>query len=348
MNGPPTITVVVCTRNRADRINIALASLGPFETGGRFSYEVLVVDNGSTDSTAQVVDGLAATFPVPLRRVFEEWPGVGRARNRGVSEASGEWIAFFDDDQAADPRWLAELLGIAERKHARCVGGQVRLKLPAGVDRDLSPVCRMLLGCSVDMPAERRYTPSCTPGAGNLMVHRSVFAEIGGFDEICSRGEDTDLFVRMYKAGVEAWYSPDAVIDHLIPPERLTDEFLLRLSERMGNGMADHEFVARGPKLYPAVWLARVAQTGLTLWPRLLLARLRRDREATLGARCRLRVATVVLAEGRQLLVPAFREWLRPLIPSAERGHRRSKVDAIPNTCDFADPPLQPAPTARL
>lgn len=318
MNGrTPTVTVVVCTRNRAERLGVALDSLARLETHGRFSYEVLVVDNGSTDGTPAVVDQIASGFPVTLRRVFEERPAVGRARNRGVAEAFGEWIAFFDDDQAADPRWLAELLALAGRKAVRCVGGQVRLKLPPGVQRDLSPVCRMLLGCSVDMPDERRYTPSCTPGAGNLMVHRTVFAEVGGFDEACSRGEDTDLFVRMYKAGVEAWYSPDAVIDHLIPPERLTDDFLLRLSDRMGTGMAEDEYNARGAKLYPLLWLARVAQAALVLWPRLLLARLRRDREATLGARCRLRIAKKVLEEGYRLIGPALRETLRPARPSA-------------------------------
>lgn len=308
----PTITVVVCTRNRADRLDVALGSLAHLETDGRFSYEVLIVDNGSTDETPAVVDHIAAGFPVPLRRVLEERPGVARARNRGVAEAHGEWIAFFDDDQAADPRWLAELLSLAERKQSRCVGGQVRLKLPPGVERDLSPVCRMLLGCSVDMPAERPYTPSCTPGAGNLMVHRTVFAAVGGFDESCTRGEDTDLFVRIYAAGIESWYSPDAVIDHLIPTERLTDAFLLRLSERMGTGMAENEYRARGPKLFPLVWLARVGQAALVLWPRLLLARLRGDREAALGARCRLRIATKVLEEGRSLILPGLREMFRP------------------------------------
>jgi len=317
MNGrAPTISVVVCTRNRADRIAVALDSLARLETEGRFTYEVLVVDNGSTDDTAAVVDRIATAFPVTLRRVYEDRTGVGRARNRGVAEASGEWIAFFDDDQAADRRWLAELLGLAERKQLRCVGGQVRLKLPPGVERDLSPVCRMLLGCSVDMSVERRYTPSCTPGAGNLMVHRTVFAEVGGFDEACSRGEDTDLFVRMYKAGIEAWYSPDAAIDHLIPPERLTDDFLLRLSVRMGTGMAEDEYAARGPHLYPAVWLARLAQTGLVLCPRLLFARLRRDREAALGARCRLRIATKVLSEGIRLILPGLREAFHPSRPA--------------------------------
>ncbi len=318
MNGNvPTVTVVVCTRDRADRLDVALGSLAHLETAGYLRYEVLVVDNGSTDATPAVVDRIAATFPVPLRRVFEDRPGVGRARNRGVAEAAGEWIAFFDDDQAADRLWLTELFALAERKRLRCVGGQVRIKLPAGVDRELSPVCRMLLGCSVEMPAERPYTPSCTPGAGNLMVHRSVFAEIGGFDETCSRGEDTDLFVRMYKAGIDAWYSPAAIIDHLIPPGRLTDEFLLRLSDRMGTGMAEDEFTARGPRLYPAVWLARLAQAGLMLWPRLVLARWRRDPESVLGARCRLRIASKVLSEGTPLVAAGLRETFRPAKPAA-------------------------------
>ena len=318
MNGSvPSITVVVCTRNRADRLGVALGSLGGLETDGRFTYEVLVVDNGSTDATPAVVERIASTLPVTLRCIREEHPGVSRARNRGVAEATGDWIAFFDDDQAADPRWLSELLALAERRSLRCVGGQVRIKLPTGVDRQLSPVCRMLLGCSVDMPVERPYSPSCTPGAGNLMVHRSVFCEVGRFDETCSRGEDTDLFVRMYKAGIEAWYSPTAIIDHLIPPERLTDDFLLTLSDRMGTGMAEDEYGSRGPRLYPVVWLARLGQAALVLCPRLAFARLRRDPEALLGARCRLRIARRVLSEGLALIGPGLRETLRPIRPGA-------------------------------
>ena len=301
MSIQPTVTVVVCTRNRADQLPIAIGSLARL-SAEHFNYEVLVINNGSTDDTDGVIERLAAGFPVPLRCVREERPGVGVARNRGIAEAAGEWIAFFDDDQIADPNWLTELLALAIRKDCRCVGGRVRLRLPEGVNRPLSPVCQMLLGCSVNMETELAYTPTRTPGAGNLMVHRSVFAQIGGFDETLIRGEDTDLFLRMHAAGVAGWYSPDAIIDHLIPPERLSDTFLLGLAGRMADGMAADEYFSRRSAVYPLVWLARVGQAAGVLMPRFVWAKLRGNAEAALGARCRLEIARLVLRDGLGLL----------------------------------------------
>src|SRR2546421_689464 len=108
--GPLDVSVVVCTYNRAALLRDALASLGVLQTDGRFRYEILVVDNASSDETPAVIEEEAARSPVPMRGVREARPGVACARNRGVQETAAPWIAFFDDDQIADPGWLAELL----------------------------------------------------------------------------------------------------------------------------------------------------------------------------------------------------------------------------------------------
>ncbi len=303
MNDTPAITVVVCTRNRAESLRTALDSLIRLETGDSFRFDILVIDNGSTDHTPQVVDDVARRAAMPVRHIVEPRKGVVPARNRGVQEAAGEWIAFFDDDQLADPQWLARLLAVARDESAECVGGAVRLKLPDGIDRDLSPVVRMMLGETVGMPERRRYTDRVTPGAGNLMVHRRVFEQVGLFDERCAdRGEDTDLFLRIHRAGIASWYEPGAVVHHVIPLERLEDEFLLRMAERMSRGMALNERDARGPAKYPLIWLARLAQFCLVLMPRHAAAVMRRDREAALGTRCRVRIARNVLRDGWKLI----------------------------------------------
>src|SRR4029077_10495906 len=101
---PPNVSIVVCTHNRAAMLRDALESLLRIETAGKFSYEIVVVDNASTDGTAQTVASLRQTAPV-LRYVYEAKKGIATARNRGLRESKGEWIAFFDDDQLADPRW---------------------------------------------------------------------------------------------------------------------------------------------------------------------------------------------------------------------------------------------------
>ena len=96
-----------------------LASLLALETDGQFTYEVLVVNNASTDETATVIEQAVREARVPLRDVFEERPGVSFARNRGIQEARTPWIAFFDDDQVADARWLTELWALAEEQQVR-------------------------------------------------------------------------------------------------------------------------------------------------------------------------------------------------------------------------------------
>ncbi|MEX0716068.1 MAG: glycosyltransferase [Planctomycetaceae bacterium] len=307
----PHITVAVCTRNRAGALRAAVESLSHLETRGRFTSEILIVDNGSTDDTPAVAAELARRLPIEMRYSREEMPGVVHARNRAIADARGEWLAFFDDDQAADPHWLLALLDLAERRDAQCVGGKVVLRLPPGVERDLSPICRMLLGESVGLDEERKYSATVTPGAGNLMVRRAALQHVGGFDPVYNgRGEDTDLFLRLMLAGIDGWYTPAAIIHHIIPPERISDDYLLRMSERMAQGMAENERRVRGALLYPIVYAARVAQTAAILWPRYLLARLRGDTESALGARCRLRIARGYLREGRELLMPV-RAWLR-------------------------------------
>lgn len=299
----PDISIVLCTRNRARMLGDALESLSALDTVG-FNYEVVVVDNGSTDNTPGVVAEAATKSSSVVRHVFESRAGIAFARNRGVNEAQGEWIAFFDDDQLADRHWLIELLKIAKDKNVRCVGGAVDLKLPAGFDRRLSPVCRMLLGETVGMNVARRYSANVTPGTGNLMIHRSVFDEIGRFnEELNVRGEDTDLFLRIFNRGHESWFTPDALVHHVIPPERLNREYLSKLAGMMAVGMAEMDRDHWGNLLFPLIWLARCGQAGLLLMPRLLLAQLRRNEEKMLGAYCRLTIAKKYLADGKGLIV---------------------------------------------
>src|SRR6476661_2567590 len=112
------ISIVVCTQNRAEMLRGALASLYDLSTNG-FTYEAVVIDSGSKDHTQQVIAKAAVESRHPLRCVFEPEKGIVPARNRGLREARGHWIAFFDDDQLADGQWLAELYRGAADKRCR-------------------------------------------------------------------------------------------------------------------------------------------------------------------------------------------------------------------------------------
>ncbi len=299
----PDITIVVCTYNRASMLKQALSSLTTLETNGQFHYEILVVDNNSKDDTQAVVSELADAHSVTLRSVVETNQGIVYARNRGVVEACGEWIAFFDDDQIADKKWLLNLLTMAKEKQVLSVGGRVVLQLPENVTRNLAPTCRMLLGETVGLDLVQQYTPRTTPGAGNWMLHKSVFKQVGPFDlAFNKRGEDTDLFLRTYVAGIPGWFTPDALVHHITPPERMDTDYLFRLCELMSEGMAADERQARGKAVYPLIFIARSLQFGLLHVPKWLFAKLTRNQEAELGARCRLRIAGNCLRDGWRLI----------------------------------------------
>ena len=310
----PRVTVVVCTRNRAASLERALRSLTKLDAAG-LAADVLVVDNGSSDDTPAAVERVAAKSPLPVRRAFEPTPGVANARQRGVEEAlagGAEWVAFFDDDQLADRRWLRSLVALADEKRAKFVGGRVTLALPGEhAGRDLAPFTEMLLGASVRMPAARRYDRKTTPGAGNMMVHRDVVAAVGRFDPALDRGEDTDFYMRAVAAGFDAWYTPDAVVDHVIPADRMRDAYLYRLCDVIGNGTAERDRDRFGRAKLPAVWCARLGQAALSLWPKWAAAKAFGSAEAELGRRCRLRVAKRYLADGARYVAGL------PVVPPA-------------------------------
>ncbi|MCE9529301.1 MAG: glycosyltransferase family 2 protein [Planctomycetales bacterium] len=299
----PDITVVVCTHNRAESLRQALASLYALETGGRFTYEVLVIDNASSDRTAEVIAAAAQASQAPLRGVHEPQKGIVAARNRGVLEAAGKWIAFFDDDQLADRRWLLELYYAAEEHIVCSVGGAVHLQLPSGCDRQLAPLVRTLLGESRWSETATPYTRSTSPGAGNWLLDRSLVLDVGMFQAANQgRNEDSDLYRRLCLAGESSWFVPAAIVHHIITPDRLEEAYLLRLARIVGQFVAAREFSLDGRAKHLLLWLLKGMRAGLVYYPHWLLARLLGWNEKALDLRCLLEIQRAYLAQGWTLL----------------------------------------------
>jgi GT2 family glycosyltransferase len=317
---PVDVSIVVCTHNRAAMLRDALHSLTQLSTEGRFRYEIVVVDNASTDGTAATAADVAAGTLVSVRYVYEARKGIATARNRGLKEASGEWVAFFDDDQLADPRWLITLIDYARQYGLRAVGGAVHLKLPEGCDRNLHPYVRMLLGESKFAGPPFQYTLKQSPGTGNLMLHRSVFEQVGAFNELFAvRAEDTDLFCRMWRAGIEAWYLPNAIVHHVTPRARLERTYLERLSTFMGESVADRERKTLSLPVFLARGLAKAIINSLTAGTRYTAAKRSDDAEATLGLGCRLRAALVYARRYGEIVLGDVRRCL-PRLPMAQKA----------------------------
>ncbi len=307
---PVDVTVVVGSYNRAEMLAQTIESLISIDRslaeGGQFTYEVVVIDNASTDNTQEII----ARFTTPegcgnaerVRGFLETEAGVTFARNRGINESAGRWIAFHDDDQMAHPRWLAELIDLATRRDLSIVGGAVHLVLPEDNQRVLAPQCRQLLGEKVGMNEEQPYGRKRIPGTNNLLVRRSVLDEVGIFDtSIKDGGEDADLYRRIRIAGYEAWYTPDAIVYHLIPAPRLGIDYMRWTATRHGQHLALREYHDWGRARLAMMIVGRFGQATLNYLPRYLMALISFQKEKAIGARALLWRSQAYLAKGCQL-----------------------------------------------
>jgi glycosyltransferase involved in cell wall biosynthesis len=305
--GAPDITVLLPTYNRCRVLRAALGSVLEQRTGDAFTYEVLVVDDGSTDETRQVVAEMAAAAPVPVRYLRADGEGVGTARNRGIRAARGDWIAFTDDDQVVEPDWLAELMAAARRTGADAVGGIRLLQLAPDRGADVPPGCRAYLGEMVveaEAPVRARRD---LPDTGNSLVARHVFERAGWFPARAPfGGSDLDFFQHVHECGLSIWRTPRAVVHHLIPPYRLEPDYLKWIARRVGVNFArvDGERLGRAGAALIAV--ARAGRALMRDLPRVLWGRLRGHGSRRIGHECALATAEAYVRQALFALAPGL------------------------------------------
>jgi GT2 family glycosyltransferase len=223
--GGPSMTVAVCTRDRAERLRRCLASVRRAATD-RTGVEVVVVDNAPSDgSTRAAVEELG-----DVRYTSEPRAGLDFARNRAVAEAQGELLAFVDDDVVVDEGWVdAVRQAFLDQPDAGCVTGlvlpyavdteaQVRFEQRGGFRRGFE----RLRHVGPDAPGDRIFPFGAGRfGAGcNMAFRLSALRELGGFDEALDTGPplpgggDLDIFFRVLRAGGVLVYEPRAVVFH--------------------------------------------------------------------------------------------------------------------------------------
>lgn len=274
-----TVSAIVCTYNRCESLRETLQALKEQVLQDGLALEVVVVDNNSTDHTRRVVEGARQAARWPIRYVFEARQGLSHARNRGVLEAKGEWMAFTDDDVIPERNWAQALQQAFMTYGADCVGGKVlpRWSVPPPawmLDPTLRPwvwgsLALLDRGPEPILSGERH--PRLLYGA-NLAFRKTLFDEMGLFRTDLGRkgsalmgGEETDFCVRLYKAGKRLVYAPRAVVYHTISPERMRLQYVRRL--RLASGRSLVRLADSGERYLPRWVIRECIEHGLSaLW----------------------------------------------------------------------------------
>lgn len=210
------LTITICTRNRAQLLARAVASL--LAEPGIEDQEILIVDNGSTDATPELTEFLTEQSP-NIRGVVEDKPGISNARNKAMNEAGGEWLAFLDDDAAVLSGWLDGLLEGLTQPNVSVVGGPIypdfEVDPPSWFDPQF--VLRSY-GPEGPLPDSKARTGFAL---GNAAVKLDVLKEIGGFDPSVGFAPgrvtlgDQYLFGKIYRRfGNVTWNSSKMAMSH--------------------------------------------------------------------------------------------------------------------------------------
>jgi glucosyl-dolichyl phosphate glucuronosyltransferase len=235
------ISVIIPTFNRANALKVTIDSVVNQNLSPE-QYEILIVDNGSTDTTKDVVNSTVKAFPAHnIRYFFEPIPGLLSGRHRGALEAKGDILVFIDDDIEADRKWLKAIRETFDNDPGvQLVGGRnlprYKVRPPKWLDlfwTDL-PYGRMMTDLSLlDLGNKTRIINANYVWGLNFSIRKEALLDLGGFHPDCIpkhlqhfQGDgETGLTMKANEQGCKAIYQPKALIYHNIPPGRMTYEY---------------------------------------------------------------------------------------------------------------------------
>jgi glycosyltransferase involved in cell wall biosynthesis len=257
---PYSFSLVICTYNRAGPLADAVRTALAQETDGLFEFEVLVVDNNSTDQTRAVVEGFLAEGHPNLRYLFEPRQGKSFALNRALSALSGSHYTIVDDDFLLPPRWLLGIRdGLLRHPDAAFVSGKVlphwSSPPPAWLtEQHWSAIAMADYGEQEFRATERRRICllACT-------FDTAAVKAVGGYDQRLGVSgtriggvEDLEILTRLWSEGREGVYLPEVAFQHRVEPERLTKRYHRRWHRGHGRSyaiMRDPEAEGSGARL---------------------------------------------------------------------------------------------------
>ena len=268
----PTVSVVICTFNRCERLGHALESVVAQSYPSELT-QVIVVDNGSTDRTADVVE----RFQSRLRNLLylvESRPSVPLVRNRGLEEARGWIVAFLDDDAIAAPTWVEELQKVWVRDpDVSAVGGPITVQWPGAKPTWMPVSLEGYFGRCDYGPTPKELKFPQYPFGSNMAFRRDRLMELGGFDSRLGvkgrrmlAAEETDLFLRLERHGGKVLYAPEATVIHCPPDDRVTRRWSLirAVGHGRSNSVIQYLNADRRRRSWAAKLLTATARTAVS------------------------------------------------------------------------------------
>ena len=231
-----SVSIIICTRNRAASLRLTLMSMAEVRVPDAMKVELLVVDNGSTDHTKEVVERVRL-LNMTLRSLYESKPGLSVARNAGLRASTRDIVVFTDDDVRPAADWLIELVEPITSGRADAVGGRVIIPEDRRVAW-FAPLHRSWLAST-----ERCENGPAELVGANMAFRRDVWKGADAFDVNLGAGalgfgEDRLFSLRLQSDGCRIAFAPNAVVEHHFDLSRVNRTYFLSLAEKMGRSEA--------------------------------------------------------------------------------------------------------------
>ncbi len=235
------LSVIIPTRNHARLVSDLLDSLAG-QVIAPFRWEVMVIDNGSTDQTAAATKAKIPSLPFEARYIYEPRLGLHNGRHRGAQEAQGRYLAYLDDDVLLTPAWIHGFEKLLSGQ-AEAVVGRILPEWESRPPAWLKTLVREPGYLSLlDMGATGFYIDPRFVYGDNFFILKQIVFELRGFhpdsmpvDQLRYRGDgEYGLMMKFGQAGLRAWYEPGATVYHRIPRARMTLDYLCKRSYAQG------------------------------------------------------------------------------------------------------------------
>ncbi|NOR70195.1 MAG: glycosyltransferase, partial [Methylomarinum sp.] len=269
-------SIIICSYNRSENLAECFSCLERQALSMPIQWEVLLVDNNSSDNTKKTIEDRRQHSSLNIRYIFEPEQGLSYARNKGIEEAKGTYLIFIDDDIRVTEKWLQSIVSTFKEYDCDAVGGRIHIESPSSLPAWITPDMYGFLGHQ-DFGTQAHQMDGIKefPFGGNMAIHKRVISLIGHFNvemgrkgtglikEELFKGEETDFFHRLAAKGGVFYYHPDALVFHKILSHQLKKQFFLDLHNNAGALRANQD---------NSTYKRRLLGTPLFLFPQLFRA----------------------------------------------------------------------------